>query len=298
MVLPNFVIAGAAKAGTSSLTAMVSQHPQVFMPTRKEPHYFLHPERPAAYAGPGDDDLNGLVVSRWDDYTAMFDPGGDRQAIGEASVFYLTSPAAMVEMRRRLGDVRVVVTLRNPARRAFSAYSHLRMFGRETLSFHDALQAEDARTEAGWEPLWRYRALGQYADQVDALLGTFGRDTVLLLRYEDFQKDAAGQLRTVFAFLGVDPAFTGTTDVRLLRSGVPRNWALQRLFLGRRGPARRALRRAVPAAVRGRLGRRARAANLRRVTPPADVMAELTAFYGPDVRRLEALTGWDLSSWR
>lgn len=298
MVVPTFVIAGAAKGGTSSITRMVGQHPDVFMAARKETHYFLHPERPTTYAGPGDDEMNKLNLHHWDDYEAMFEGASGYRAIGEASVFYMYSPEAVSEMRRRLGDARVVVTLRDPARRAWSAYSHLVMRDRETLSFEDALAAEPSRIAAGWEPLWFYRSVGRYADQVESLFDAFGRDRVLALRYDDFKADSVAELRKVFAFLDVDPSFTPSVDLHLNSTGHPRSRLVQRLVIRESTPLRRALRPLVPARARHRLWRAARDANLQRKQPDPAVLAELTASYREDVHRLERLLGWDLAAWR
>jgi hypothetical protein len=298
VAVPNFLVVGAAKAGTSALSAMLRQHPDVYMPQHKEAHHFLHPDEPAPYRGPGDGLLNSLLRPDWQDYLSLFDAARGERAVGEASVYYMSSPAAVRRIRERLGSVRVVASLRDPARRAFSAYSHLAQEERETLPFAQALEEEHRRAELGWEPLWRYRELGRYAAQVECLLDELGARDVLLVRYDDFSRDPAGELERVFRFLDVDPGFLPDLGVRGNDTGQPRSVRLARLLRRERGPARRALRRLVPRDVRRRIGTAVRDANRRRVEPDAALVQQLREEYRPDVTRLEGLTGWDLSAWK
>lgn len=298
MVLPNFLVAGAAKAGTSTLATMLGQHPQIFMSARKESHHFLHPGRPAAYAGPGDDEMNALVVADWREYEALFDGAGNHRAVGEASVFYMTSTEALERARAALGEVRVIVTLRDPARRAFSAYSHLSMRSREDLGFAEGLAAEPSRLAAGWEPLWGYRSVGHYAYQVERLFDVFGTRNVLLLRFESLMDEPVGELRRAFIFLGVDPDAEVDAGVRRNDTGRPRSRAVQQVLIREGTSVRRVLRTVMPAPLRHRMWKTVRRINLQRVSPEATLLAELKVGFRPDVERLERLTGWDLAGWQ
>lgn len=298
MVLPNFLIVGSAKAGTTSLNTMLGQHPQVFMSARKETHHFMHVGRPSAWSGPGDEEMNGFCVADPAEYEDMFAAGAGLPAVGEASVFYMTSPSALEEARARLGDIRVVATLRDPSRRAFSAYSHLAMRAREDLDFTGGLAAESERLAAGWEPLWGYHATGCYASQVESLFDVFGQQHVLLLRFEELMGRPEEQLRTVFEFVGVDPEVPVNAGARLNDTGRPRSRAVQKVLSGGDTRVRSVVRKAVPAGLRHRGWTALRRINLERTAADPAVLAQLRSAFAPDVRRVEALTGWDLSSWR
>jgi hypothetical protein len=285
VTLPDFLLLGAAKAGTTSLMSMLAHHPDVFVAPVKECHHFLFGDRAPDYRGPGDEALNRRVVRDPAAYEDLFGRAEGAGAVGEASVFYLAHPEAFPEMVRRLDRPRAVVVLRDPVQRAVSAYGHLRRDGRELApTLEEGLAAEQSRRAAGWEPLWHYERLGRYAEQVEALFDVFGRDRVHLVRYDDLQQDAARALAGVCRFLRV------RDDVALpLRrenvSGQVRSDALHAL-LTRPGALKRALRPVVPAPARQRLFDYVQARNLRPLPGPDErVLADLADAFAPDVAR-------------
>lgn len=298
-VLPNFLIVGAAKGGTTSLYHYLKQHPDVFMSPLKEPRFFS--ER-AAYpgTGPGDERISQGGVGSFEEYRTLFEKSIGKKAVGEASVdtlfhFERTIPS----IKRYLGDPRIIIVLRDPVQRAYSAYNYLVREGRETLSFPDALLAEEKRRQDGYIYMWQYRACGLYARQVRAFQENFSRAQVLF--YDDLKKDAAGLVRSVYAFLDVAPDFLPDMSHRHNVSGIPR-WALLNSLFNKPKRLHRAAR-AIGGALIGPeqwvfLRERIQSVILRK-PPPMDPELErqLRQYYREDILKLQDYTGRDLSSW-
>ena len=150
MTLPNFLVIGAAKSGTSSLYMYLKQHPEIYMSPIKEPHFFSFDDESKMTKGPGDPIHK--AITNFDDYQAQFDGVTDEKAIGEASTSYLYRPEAPGRIHAMLPDAKLIVILRNPVDRAFSAYMHVVRDKRETSKdFAEALSKEESRKAAGWE---------------------------------------------------------------------------------------------------------------------------------------------------
>src|SRR5262245_16436607 len=113
---PNFFIVGAAKAGTTSLHAYLSAHPQVFMPALKEPHYFADFELSPEF------DNFMPVIRDQPAYQDLFRGSQGSTAVGEASPSYLCDPAAAARIKAAIPDAKIVISLRNPVDRAYSHY--------------------------------------------------------------------------------------------------------------------------------------------------------------------------------
>ena len=189
--LPTFVIAGAQKSGTSSLSATLRRHPDVFMATPKELHFFdRHFDR-------------GL---EW--YGEQFPVRRVHRAIGEATPSYLFEATVRERMHEVLPDARIIVSLREPVSRAYSHYWHQRRKGNEhTETFEEALEREaDRRTvdDVKLRVRHAYLARGFYLEQLEALTELYGRDRVHVLLFEDLIEDRVATLRRILGFLGLD----------------------------------------------------------------------------------------------
>jgi hypothetical protein len=136
---PNFFVVGASRAGTTSLWQFLRQHPDVMMPSTrqtKEPSHFAEPCPTWAQR-----------FRDRDAYLDLFKDAGSRRAIGEASPAYLGAPGTAQRIFNTYPGARIIITLRQPARRAFSLYRFMCMWGLEWLpTFERALEAEEART--------------------------------------------------------------------------------------------------------------------------------------------------------
>ena len=151
--LPNFLLVGAAKCGTSSLHKYLDQHPEIFMSKHKEPRFISSQATPFPLNGPGDHKVEAWYVKNYDDYEKLFEGAGEYPAVGESSADTLYFYKGTIPViKKYLGDPKIVIMLRNPVKRAFSAYQHLVRDLREDLSFEEGLEREPERIEACRQP--------------------------------------------------------------------------------------------------------------------------------------------------
>ncbi len=201
--LPNFVIIGTMKGGTTSMFQYLAQHPQVNPPFRKEIKFFdIHYPK-------------GLLWYRahfplWFKMT--------RGALtGEATPYYLFHPQAAGRLADTLPDSKIIIMLRNPVDRAYSHYSHIQRVGREPLSFEDAIAAEPDRLAGEAEHIladpsystfthvhYSYLARGRYVEQLPRWLERFPRKQILFIASEELSRAPSETFQKTLDFLGLD----------------------------------------------------------------------------------------------
>lgn len=300
------MIIGAAKSGTSSLYYYLKQHPQIFMCTPKEPTFFGHEGTEGLYCGPHDEDraYHSRIITNIDDYADLFKAAtDDKSAIGEASVYYLYLPSAPAQIKDYLPKVTMVAILRNPVERAYSAYLHVVRQAREPYSFTRALQEEAKRIRRKWNPLWYFKSLGYYHEQVKRYYDTFGRGQVHVFLYDDFRKNQLLFIRNICDLLGVDTSFAPDMSRRYKVAFVPKSASLEKLLYRARNSVR-GVQGILPRRIAWRLGpvvkRIDRSLEHNHAAPPsmpANVRKMLQADYREDILRLQDLLGRDLSCW-
>ena len=284
MPKPNFFLVGAPRCGTTSMYSYLKQHPQVFLPILKEPHFF------------GTDlTVQPHTIRDRELYLGLFADAGEHQkVVGEGSVWYLSSPRAPGEIKAFSPEARVLIMLRDPADMTYSLYSLYRRTGNEDLStFEEALAAEADRRRGHRIPPAAYFPEGllytkvaSYARQVERYVETFGRDRVRCVFFEDFVADPAAVYRRTLEFLGIDAGFQAELDPEK---------ATQRL----RPLVLKQLRRTAPE-VRARMS----SAGIRshksppRPPLPREVRCRLQSRLSSDVARLGDFLGRDLTPWR
>jgi Sulfotransferase domain len=216
--LPDFIIVGAQKAGTTSLHAYLAQHTQVIPPVRKEVHFFDH----EFHRGLG-----------W--YRAHFRrAGGATTVTGESTPYYLFHPLVPARVAEALPSCRVIVVLRDPIDRAFSHHNHERALGFEHLPFEEALAAEDERLAGEERSLlddprhrshahqhFSYLSRGRYAEQLERWLEHVDRDRLLVLGAEDLFAEPERVVAEAQAFLGLPPEQPPDVSARNARSYAP-----------------------------------------------------------------------------
>lgn len=283
MTLPNFIIIGAAKAGTTSLWHYLGQHPQIFMSRVKEPDYFR--EQKADRTG---------VVRSLEEYEALFRDAAGYKAIGEASPSYIADPQTVESIRALLPDVRLIAILRDPCKRVFSEFTFQRMrgFERET----DFLEAVHSAPSRPGDRQFDYIGHSLYFRNLSRYYDAFPAEHIKVVFNEDLRRDPQQLLGEICVFLGVDPSVRIDTAAELTVSGVPRVPALHWL-LGRHNLLRDSVGPLLPEWLRD-IARRIKNANLVRqaMTPPE--RAALLPFFEEDTRQLERLLKVDLSHWR
>jgi hypothetical protein len=305
MTLPNFLVIGAAKAGTTSLEMYLRQHPEIFFnATWKELRFYAYDGRPPAYDGPGDVVSNRHTITTLAAYEAQFREAAGRKAVGEVSPVYLYSPRAPERIAHYTPDVKLIAVLRNPVERAYSHYLHLRRDRRETeTSFARALALEEERIRRNWEWSWHYRRVGLYHEQLARYVARFDRSRIRIFLYDDFQRDPCGVIGEILRFLEVDDAFVPDTSVRHNVSGLPRSRSFPRALMRTRTYLLDKLAPVepyIPSALWRGGGTTIWALyNANFAKPPIEdgVRRELVDYFRDDVRRLERLVGRDVSHW-
>lgn len=296
-MIPNFLIVGAAKSGTSSLDRYLAQHPEVYIPTKKEAHFYSIQDFPKRFTGPGDEGMNEETIRNRADYEALFKARTDEPAVGESSVFYLYYKGTAARIYADNPDMKIIMVLREPVARAYSAYMHLIRDARETLTFEESLAAEEERKKNGFEPMWLYRDLGCYSEQVERYVDVFGAERVHVMLFDEFTKRSEHFVRGAFRFLGVDEQATVDTQLHHNESGVPRSRAAFD-FISKPHPLKELVKPFIPSSVRERLGNRAKSMLLERTSMLPETRRELAAYFAPDLVKLEKILHRDLSHWK
>ena len=220
--LPNFLLVGAMKSGTTSIYNYLSEHSQIYLPHVKEPRFFtssalLKIENPKYKF---QNYCSSAPFDNIDDYKKLFNNVGNEIAIGEASPHYLyTHETTIPQIKKFLGDVKILIILRNPVDRAFSAYKHNRRYDpkapnlHEELSFENALEIEDERIRnANLPMMFYYKSLGFYYDQVKAYKDNFSDVLVCIL--EELDSDPLSVMKKIYSFLGVDNKFRPNIKIK------------------------------------------------------------------------------------
>lgn len=202
-VLPDFLILGAQKAGTTSLHGALTAHPKIAPALVKEIHFL---------------DYNYARGEAW--YRAHFPTRlekwrGEFQVTGEGSPYYLFYPHAARRAKQIVPHAKLLVLLRNPVERAYSHYHHQVRLGLEELSFEDAIEQEAARLVGEFEMIraddeyysfnyqnFSYLARGMYAAQLELWFKHFPREQFLILSSRDFQEHPAREFERVLDFIG------------------------------------------------------------------------------------------------
>ena len=299
MTLPNFLLIGAAKSGTTALHAYLRQHPEIFMATPKELRFF-------SYSGPYPPDLDEDYIHRGvttlAEYQAHFEGAKGYAIIGESSPMYLYYPGTAERIKKTLPEnVKLLAILRNPVDRAFSAYTHaLRDWLETAQSFEEALSKEQERIEAGWGILWHYTHAGFYFEQLSRYYRIFRPDQIKVVLHDDLVADSQKLVRDIFTFLNVDPTFQPDLSSRPNISGFPKNpqfheW-MRRLFM-EDNPIKRLSRKILPKTLRQKVMVDLRERNLEKRAIPEDINRYLHELFREDIQQLEILLDRDLSSW-
>lgn len=226
MTLPNFVVIGAAKAGTTAVYWYFAEHPAVHMSPVKETNFFAYGVDPAGRLLYGDPDVHHFPVTSLAAYEALFAPAGNAAAVGEVSPIYLECPEAAGRIRALLPGAKLICCLRDPVDRAYSDYlMYLRNRGRRLDPARDLVPG------AAWlQPDAHWMRIGYYHAQLARYYDAFPRDQIHVFLFDDLKRDLAGVVRELYRFVGVDPAFAPDFDTPHNVGGMPANVLLERLL--------------------------------------------------------------------
>ncbi len=295
-VIPNFIIAGVARCGTTSLYHYMKQHPQIGFSSQKEPKYFssIHLEFP--HRGIGDDTVDSVVVKNPEDYYKLFNKLNGYKAIGEASSDYLYFHKYTVDaIKKELGDVSIIISIRNPVDRAYSAYNNLVRDGREKLSFMEALNAEEERIANNWDWMWAYKKGSLYAEAIEHFQREFTNVKVIL--FDDLEKDPHIVLQEIFDFLNINTNVVINCETKYSNSGKPKNFFIATLADRNNKftyKLRKIVMNIVPRSVLEKIAERV----LKKEKIPSEALKYLKQYFIQDIEKVEKLIDKDLSKWK
>ena len=273
-MLPNFLIIGSQKAGTTSLYYVLKQHPQIFMADKKEINFFFKDDEYAR--GP-------------EHYATHFVNSANWLARGEASPGYICHPEASTRIHALIPDVKLILTVRDPIKRAISQYWDNRRHLNESLTF---AQAVDRYLSDDYHPeKIGYFSRGLYMRYIRRYLELFPRENLLVLPFEEMLSDAENFYKRIFTFLGVDESFVSEDFIEAFNpTEVWKNPFYQILLRRPRYQTR------IPAKLRRLFywGKK-----MRFSAPPIDEASHqrLVNFYKPWNDELREFLGVDLASW-
>ena len=290
--LPDFMVVGGVKCGTTSLYYYLKSHPEICAPCKES---YLFTPRLNQEAKPSAKQYS------IDEYQHLFEKSitESTRAAGEVSSIYLYCHEEVIpEIRRILGDIKIVIILRNPVDRAYSHYSFFARDTRDSRTFEEAIEQELSNRDSLVRPL-HYVEMGYYADQVLAYLNNFSSVKVVL--FDDFVNDQAQTMSEIYEFLGVDPSKGASLGGAYNASGMPKCKWLQQLFF-KPTPFKMKIReflvqRIIQEEVFARFMEKARSKNLKKVPLSDDMRERLYRLYRPDIERLQSILHRDLSAW-
>jgi hypothetical protein len=310
---PNFFLAGAPKAGTTSLYRYLDQHPQIYMSPIKEPSYFAEEMRFGNFTeewkkmaaarnealreyldGPVKEKFSGGPVEEWTDYGKLFQQVKGESAIGEASVCYLWSKTAARNIASVFPDAKILVVLRNPIERAFSQYRHMLSFAGSHVTFGEHIDASLRSKSTRIGELNPFLEFGFYYQQLRRYFDLFPRERIGISFHADYLQSPQAMLHDTFGFLGVDPSFAPDFSERHMRAAIPRWYTINRML--KRSGAWRLMRDFSPLRLRRKL-RSVVFEPRHSIRPEASDCARLAEYYRDDVMNLSSLLSRDLSGW-
>jgi hypothetical protein len=303
-LIPDFLIIGAGKSGTTSLDKYLNQHPEIFIPKVKEPNFY-------GYEHTKLEDFKGDVgeilhfkgsVTNLNDYLALFKDAKPGQVKGETSNTYMYHPEAPERIKFYNPDMKLIAILRQPAGRLYSRYLHLARENRTpTENFGDCKDRNSI-----W---WKRNDLikeGFYHKNLQPFFQLFPKQNIKVYLYEELNDRPEEVLKDIYDFLGVNPDFKPDLTVKYNQSGIIKNKFLDGIY-GQKGVLTRLTKVVLPeggvqklknsTAVQ-RVVNALRGKNLAKPKMNAEIRQWLTQdVYGDDIRNLQKLIGKDLTHW-
>lgn len=197
-MLPNFIIIGAPRAGTTWIAKNLMEHPNIFIPRCKEVHFFDNQyEKGIEY------------------YESHFADHGGRKAVGEASPEYLSNPLAAERIHCHIPNAKLIVSLRNPVDRLYSRYWHAKARYPENkdISFEEKIKQKPKFIEEGY-----------YYDHLIRFYKYFRRDQILVLLYDDLTRNPEIFLSKICEFIGVDSQYKSSFKEMKINSAASKNY--------------------------------------------------------------------------
>jgi sulfotransferase family protein len=218
MKKPDLFIAGAPKSGTTALSKYLSEHPNVFITTPKEPNFF------------SDDMPKRYIAQSLEDYLLLFkNCNSNHYVSGEASVYYLYSSCALQNIYNFYKQAKIIVLLRNPVDIVYSLHSqYIYNFTEDEKDFEKAWNFQESRKMGLNLPvnckipkILQYKDIAMLGNQVEKLFSIFSKDQVKLILFEDFVDSTKEVYEDVLKFLGI-PSVGKASFPRINENRIPR----------------------------------------------------------------------------
>lgn len=300
--LPNFLIVGTAKGGTTSLHKYLELNDSIYMSKIKEPKYFSFLANKSKFNGPGDRAVLKNVIKSYDSYLKLFKAGKLNDIMGESSadyLYYYNEVGPLI--KKYLNNPKIIILLRNPIDRAFSAYTHLIRDNRETTYFEKGLKLEKYRIEKGFEFIWHFKQVGRYYKQVDYYLKNFTNVKIIL--FEDLKSDSQKVVNETCEFLGVHTVKINSNKI-YNKSGIPKkNWQtyLYNNLVISDNTINKTIKKLLPEStirlIGGKLTEKLFVNNLEKPQMKPETRKMLINYYRKDILKLQELINRDLTSW-
>jgi hypothetical protein len=303
-LIPDFLIIGAGKSGTTSLDKYLKEHPEIFIPRVKEPNFYGYERRTTADFGGERAEIAHFQgsVTNLNDYLELFKEARPGTMKGETSNTYLYHEDAPARIKYYNPDMKLIAVLRQPAGRLYSRYLHLARENRvPTEKFGDCMDKNSI-----W---WKRNDLikeGFYFKNLSPFYKLFPAENIKVYLYEELNDHPLTVLRDIFRFLNVNPDFQPDFSVRYNQSGIIKNKFLNKIY-GQKGILSSGLKALLPKSVLEQLKTNSviqkgindlRSKNLEKPKFDAKLRHWLTSeVYGKDIEQLQGLIARDLSHW-
>ena len=295
IIKPNLFIVGAAKSGTTSLYNYLKMHPGIFFSERKEPYYFSSKYVDFNHNGKGDRQKEQFVRDL-EKYEKLFSKWNGEKIIGEASVDYLYYSECADDIKKYSPNAKIIIMLRNPIDRAYSAYMHLIRDVRENQTFEEALKLEESRIKNNYSFIWRYKQVGLYSNQVKRYLEIFGKNNVKIIIFGDFMKNTDLILKEIYNFLEIsDEGNIGYKKIHN-KSGKPKvKWINEILY--NKDLKIKKMKYLIPIKCRKKIKYWIVSKNTIRIRMLEKQRSYLIEYFREDILKLEKIINSDLSKW-
>ena len=303
MSLPNFLLVGAAKSGSSTLYYHLKNHPEIFMPDFKEPLYFISniikniSDKDIAFKNEGYKDK---FIHTIEDYLKLFKDVKDEKLIGEASATYLYYfKQSIPAIKKELGDPKIIIILRNPVGKSFSQYKHLQKLKGEERSFEESLKLEKQRISQNYSAMYHYKAQSLYYEQVKAFKDNFS--DVLVVLTDELRNEPSLLSKKCYDFLGVDTNFKPQIKDYNVTSKIIKNRSFHNMLYNKNIDSLKGyLKRMLGNSFYDYLMISYKKINIEKINLKIndDTKVELKNYFKNDLEKLEKLINKDLSPWK
>ena len=282
---PNFLLIGAPKAGTTSVANYLAEHPDIFISNEKEPFYFASD---AIGKVSKEDPMFDAIMKRAHlnkkSYYKLFESANEKLR-GEATVHYLYHYDEVIpKVINELGDIKIIILLRNPIERAFSNFNYQHQG--QYCSFEKALELESQRKEKGYNSFWFYKEVGKYFTPVKVYLQEFSEVHVCF--FEDLVSNPVLFMQDIYKFLETDNKFIPDIKKQYNQTFIPKSKLIHFLYYYRH---KFNLKLKTPIFIKEKAFKTKK--NLMNDT----TKIYLKKYFKEDIKKLENLINKDLSHW-